>query len=187
VLKSAKKWLQIGLGFVVLAGIGYFLFKTIEVSFVFLQSVNPTVGAAIIAAVATVILGLYTQYLLKKRQLDDVHREKKIQIYEKFIRMAAAHLAETNQNLKQEKITQDKVVEFFFHLKTDLILRGSARVIKALAKFEAVSAEEGDVLSAVDEIYRAMRKDVGLSNVGLRPKELVGIYLSSDDRAKLIR
>lgn len=186
-LRTLKKWLQLGLSFVLLAGLGYALYKTIEVSFSFLESVNPTVGAAIIAAVATVMLGLYTQLLLKKRQLDDAHREKKIQIYEEFMKMAAAHLAQENQNLKQKKIPQEKVVDFFFRFKTDLILRGSARVIKAMAKFESVSSEGGDVLSAVDEIYRAMREDVGLSNFGLKHKELVGVYLKSEDRAKLFR
>lgn len=186
-LKTVKLWLRIGLGFVLLAALGYLLFKTIEGSFSFLQSINPTVGAAIVAAVATVMFGLYTQYVLKKRQLDDAHREKKIQIYEEFMRMAAAHLAQENENLKQKKIPQEKLVEFFFRFKTDLILRGSAGVIKAMAKFESVSSEGGDVLGAVDEIYRAMRKDVGLSNFGLKHRELVGVYLKSEDRAKLLR
>ena len=185
--RTLKQWFLIGLGFVLFAAIGYFLFKAVEVSFTFLQSVNPTVGAAIVAAVATVMVGIYTQYLLKKRQMDDAHREKKIQIYEEFMKMAAAHLAQENENLKQKKIPQEKVVEFLFRFKTDLILRGSSQVIKAMAKFESVSSEGGDVLGAVDEIYRAMRKDVGLSNFGLKHKELVGVYLKSEDRAKLLR
>ena len=161
------------------------MYKTIELSFSFLRAVNSTVGAAIIAAFASVILGIYTQFLLKKRQLDDVHREKKIQIYEEFMKMAAVHLAQENQNVKQKKIPQEKVVEFFYRFKTDLILRGSGRVIRAIGKFESVCSENGDVLAAVDEIYRAMRKDVGLSNFGLKHKELVGVYLKSEDRAKL--
>lgn len=181
------RWFQIAGGLVLLAAIGYSLFKIVEVSFSYLQSVNPTVGAAIVAAVATFMVGIYTQYLLKKRQMDDVHREKKIQIYEEFIKMAAAHLAQENENLKQKKIPQEEVVEFLFRLKNDLILRGSARVIKAMAKFESVSSEGGDVLGAVDEIYRAMRKDVGLSNFGLKHRELVGVYLKSEDRDKLLR
>jgi len=185
--KNPKHWLQIGLGIVLLGVTGYALFKSVQVSFYFLERVNPAIGAAIIAAVATVMLGLYTQYVLKKRQLDDVHREKKIQIYEEFMKMAAAHLAQENQNLKRELIPLASVVEFFFQFKTDLILRGSVRVIKAMAKFESASSEGGDVLGAVDEIYRAMRKDVGLSNFGLRHRELVGVYLRSEDRAKLFR
>ncbi len=88
--RTPKQWFLIGLGFGLLAAIGYFLFKAVEASFSFLQSVNPTVGAAIVAAVATVMVGLYTQYVLKKRQMDDAHREKKILIYEEFMKMAAA-------------------------------------------------------------------------------------------------
>lgn len=186
-LRNLKQWLQLGLGFVSLAAVGYALYKAIESSFSFLQAANPTVGASIIAAVATVLLGIYTQYLLKKRQLEDVHREKKIQIYEEFMKMAAAHLAQENSNLKQKKIPQEKVAEFFFRFKTDLILRGSSRVIKAISKFEAASSEGGDVLAAVDEIYRAMRKDVGLSNFGLKHKELVGVYVKSEDRTNLLQ
>lgn len=185
--RTLKQWLLIGLGFVLLVTIGYFLFKVIEASFSLLQSVDPTVGAAIVAAVATVMVGPYTQYVLKKRQIDDAHREKKIQIYEEFMKMAADHLAQENENLKQKMIPQEKVIEFFYRFKTDLILRGSPQVIKAIAKFELVSSESGDVLGAVDEIYRAMRRDVGLSNFGLKHKELVGVYLKSEDRAKLLR
>lgn len=185
--RTLKRWFQIGAGLVLLAVIAYFLLKFVEMFFIFLQSINPTVGAAIVAAVATVMIGIYTQYLLKKRQMDDVHREKKIQIYEEFMKMAAAHLAHENEHLKQKKIPQEKVVEFLFKFKTDLILRGSAQVIKAMAKFESVSSEGGEVLGAVDGIYRAMRKDVGLSNFGLKHRELIGVYLKSEDRAKLLR
>lgn len=185
--RTLKQWFLIGLGLVLLAAIGYVLFEAVEASFSFLQLVNPTVGAAIVAAVATVMVGLYTQYVLKKRQMDDAHREKKIQIYEEFMKMAADQLAQGNENLKQKKIPQEKVIEFIFRFKTDLILRGSSQVIKAMAKFESVSSEGGDVLGAVDEIYRAMRKDVGLSNFGLKHGELVGVYLKSEDRAKLLR
>jgi len=46
--------------------IGYLLFKSLELLFSFLQSVNPTVGASIIAGVTTVMVGIATQYLLKK-------------------------------------------------------------------------------------------------------------------------
>jgi len=184
--KTVKASLQMGAGFVTLAIVGYLLIKTVELSFVFLQSLNAAVGAAIVAAVTTIMVGIVTQYQLKKRQLDDAHREKKIQIYEEFMKVAASYLAQQNENLKQEQMLQERIVEFFFRFKTDLVLRGSAGVIKAMAKFESVSSDGGDVLGAIDEIYRAMRKDVGLSNFGLRHRELVAVYLRSEDRKELL-
>lgn len=89
--------------------------------------------------------------------------------------------------LSRKRYRWRTVAEFIFRFKTDLILRGSARVIKAIAKFESISSDSGDVLSAVDEIYRAMRKDVGLSNFGLKHRELVAVYLKSEDRETLLR
>lgn len=100
--RTLKLWFQIGSGFVLLAVIAHFLLKFVEMFFIFLQSVNPTVGAAIVAAVATVMIEIYTQYLLKKRQMDDVHREKKIQIYEEFRRNWGQVQEELGSGLEEE-------------------------------------------------------------------------------------
>ena len=44
---------------------------------------------------------------------------------------------------------------------------GAPKVINAHLKFDKVSRSGGNVLYAVDELYRAIREDIGLSNKGL--------------------
>ena len=189
--KSATEWLPLLAGLVGIGLVSYFVFRVTGLFLDFLARVNPAVGAAIIASMTTILVGiggaLITQYQIKKRQAEESHREEKIKLYGKFIDMAASNLAQENENLVQRKIPQKELVNFFFQFKQGLILRGSADVIHAMAKFEGTSEAGGDIMASVDDIYRAIRKDVGLSNRGLKKYELVAIYLKSEDRNRLVR
>ena len=191
VSKAPKEWLQLLVGTVVIALIAYLVFNLTKLFLDFLSQVDPTVGAAIIASMTTILVGLGgalgAQYQIKMRQADETHREEKIRLYSKFLEMAASHLAQENKNLNQRWIPEKELVKFFFEFKTGIILRGSPGVIRALAIFEGVSASNGDVLGAVDGIYREIRKDIGLSNSGLKSKELVAVYLKHEDRDTLLR
>jgi hypothetical protein len=130
---------------------------------------------------------LVTQYQIRKRQAEESHREEKIKLYSKFLDTIASSVAHENKNLNQKKMPQNELLKFLFAFKTGLVLRGSSEVIHAMAKFEDMSRADGDVLGAVDDVYRAIRKDVGLSNRGLKRNELVGVYLKSEDRQKIVR
>jgi hypothetical protein len=68
-----------------------------------------------------------------------------------------------------------------FKFKKDLMFRASPKVIRAVLKFGSSSntpGKETSVLRRVDDIYRAMRQDIGLSNFGLDGLELIQIFLS---------
>lgn len=188
--KPTAEWLSLAAGLVGIGLIGYFVIQLATLFFGFLEKVNPTVGAAIIGSMATLLVGiggaLVTQYQIKRRQIEDVHREEKIKLYSKFLDMAAAHLAQSNENINGRRLPERELAKFFMDFKTGLILRGSVRVLRAVGDFESVSVEGGDVLGAVDVIYREIRRDLGLSNAGLRKKELVAVYLKSEDRLELL-
>jgi hypothetical protein len=65
--------------------------------------------------------------------------------------------------------------------KTNIILWGSPKVLIAQADFELQSRVEGNIFLAVDNLYRAIREDIGLSNAGLPPLHLVKMYLSDPE------
>ncbi|MDQ2069924.1 hypothetical protein [Natronospira bacteriovora] len=188
---STKDWIFLGIGVLLIAFLVYAAFSFARLLFGFLGNVDPTVGAALIAGMFTVLVGigstLVTQYIIKVRQAEEAHREAKISLYKQCLELAAAHLAEDNPNVQGKKLSDKGVANEYFHFKTELLLRGSPKVIQALENFEDVTSEGGDSIRAVDDIYREIRRDIGLTNKGLRPKELAGIYVKNSDRKEWFR
>lgn len=82
-----------------------------------------------------------------------------------------------------------ELINYLFRYKSEILLWGSPRVIKAQIEFEAVSGNgNGDVkalFKAVNEMYLAIREDIGLSNSGLTNLELVKLYLNKEARGIL--
>ena len=65
--------------------------------------------------------------------------------------------------------------------KTSIMLWGSPKVLKAQYNFENYEINGVDILDAVDNLYRAIREDVGLSNKGLKKRFLVNMQISNPE------
>ncbi|ALM54595.1 hypothetical protein AR456_08150 [Halomonas huangheensis] len=147
----------------------------------FLESANPSVSAAVVGSMATVLVGvggaLYTQAQIKKREIEEAHRARKVELYKGFLDMVAKMTAENNEDVSLEPPSPQELVDFMLELKTNIVLWGSPKVINAQLNFQKVSESGGNVLFAVDELYKAIREDIGLSNRGLNKRQLVKMYL----------
>src|SRR5690554_644314 len=185
--KTSKFWqfVSILFGFALIFGAGYLLWLVAARLLTFLESANPSVSAAIVGAMATVLVGvggaLYTQSQIKKREIEEAHRARKVEIYKEFLDIAARMMAEGNENVSLKPPSQQELVDFMVEFKTNVVLWGSPKVINAQLNFQKVSSEGGHVLKAVDQLYKAIREDIGLSNRELDRHQLVKMYLSNPD------
>ena len=185
--KTSRFFQYVGLlfGFALIFGAGYLLWLVAARLLTFLESANPSVSAAIVGAMATVLVGvggaLYTQSQIKKREIEEAHRARKVEIYKEFLDIAARMMAEGNENVSLKPPSQQELVDFLVGFKTNVVLWGSPKVINAQLNFQKVSSEGGHVLKAVDQLYKAIREDIGLSNRGLEKHQLVKMYLSNPD------
>lgn len=183
--KTSKIWQFIGIlfGFALIFGVGYLLWLVAARLLTFLESANPSVSAAIVGAMATVLVGvggaLYTQSQIKQREIEEAHRASKVEIYKEFLDIVARKMAEDNVNISLAPPSQQELVDFLVGFKTNVILWGSPKVINAHLNFQKASSEGGHLLKAVDQLYKAIREDIGLSNRGLDRYQLVKIYLSN--------
>jgi len=187
-MSKTSKFLQFSsvlFGFALIFGAGYLLWLVAARLLTFLESANPSVSAAIVGAMATVLVGvggaLYTQSQIKKREIEEAHRARKVEIYKDFLDIAARMMAEGNENISLKPPSQQELVDFMVGFKTNVVLWGSPKVINAQLNFQKISSENGHVLKAVDELYKAIREDIGLSNRGLDRHQLVKMYLSNPD------
>jgi len=173
------------LGFIVSVGILYGIWKIVIFFISLLNTADPKVSVAIVGAMTTIFVGLFaviiTQRQIKSREVAEAHRTKKIEIYERFLEIANSTILGASKDSSQEPIPQEKLVEHLFKYKTELILWGSPKVINSQLEFQKIVNINGDVFSALNNLYKAIREDIGLSNKGLNNLQLVKMYLSDPD------
>jgi len=151
-----------------------------------LNLLNPNVAAAIIGGMATVLGGILvviiTQQQGRKRAAEESHREKKVEIYKKFLEMISKIMSGENKDVPIKGPSEKELAKYMVEFKTEIILWASPNVIKSQLAFQKASAEEnGDIFRTVNDLHLAIREDIGLSNRGLSDYELVKMYLKDPD------
>jgi membrane protein implicated in regulation of membrane protease activity len=190
--KYVKKenWLTI-LGLLLIAGVLYSLWLAVSFFITSLATADPKISAAIIGAMTTIFVGIaaviITQRQIKLREIEEAHREKKVEIYQKFMGTITSLIAGQNKQVTIEAPTEQELIDYLVGFKTEILLWGSPKVIKSQLEFERVSGFGGDVFMAVNNLYKAIREDIGLSNTGLNNLELVKIFLKDPDELDKIR
>ncbi|MCZ6802687.1 MAG: hypothetical protein O7D86_01815 [Proteobacteria bacterium] len=170
------------LGLVLLAGacyLGYLVFiEIIEV----LSKLKKEVLAALIGAIGTVFVGvaaaIISQKQSKQRDIDESHRPTKVEIYKRYMDAVSGLLAKENENVSKEGMSDQELVDYLVEFKTEILLWGGPKVLKCQLEFDETSRNGGNIFVAVDNLYKAIREDIGLSNRGLNNLELVKMYLS---------
>lgn len=190
---SAKfqKTLRILLGLLLAGGIAYGIWFLGGAFVAAITAASPEVTAAIVGAMATVLVGisavLTSQAHERKRAAEEAHRLKKVEIYQGFIAMASRVIGGSNKNIAVKEPNLKELASYFLKFKSDILLWGSPKVIKAQIEFENVS-DAGDpkkLFCSMNSLYLAIREDIGLSNSGLNNLELVKLYLNREARAEV--
>jgi len=176
-----KQAFQGFLALVTFCGIAYGIWRVLVFFVVKMTQINPAIAAAIIGAMATVSAGiaavLITQKQTKRRELEEAHREKKVEIYNKYLIIVTRIIKGLNEELTAEKISEPELVNSLIDYKREILLWGSPKVIKAQLQYEAAACTGGNTFLAVDNLYRAIRDDIGLSNNGLAQFDLFKLFL----------
>ncbi len=186
-----QKILQIVLGLTLIGVIGYGIWLLARAFVDAISAASPEVSAAIVGAMATILVGvsavLLSQAHERKRAAEEAHRLRKVEIYQGLIDMVSRLIGATNENLSVKEPDPQELVQYLFKFKSDILLWGSPKVIRAQIEFETVSGSGNTkkVFSAVNSLYLAIRDDIGLSNSGLSNLELVKLYLNEDARKEL--
>jgi hypothetical protein len=148
------------------------------------QSLTAPVAAALISA----LLGLaglsYAQWQSKTREIAEGHRTNKVEVYSKFFDILEKVQAASAGGERNE--LPESLREEFAKLNRGLLLWASPQVIRAWLSFRVISASMPGpkTLLAMDEMYKAIREDLGNSNFRLRAGDLVRIGLKDPGELK---
>jgi len=167
---NKEKYLLV-IGFALIAAVLYALWVSASFFVSSLAAADSKIAAAIIAAMTTVFVGItaviITQRQTKLREIEEAHRKKKVEIYQKYLETVISLIAGENENVTMKAPSEQELIDYLVGFKTEILLWGSPKVIKA----------QLDVFVAVDNIYKAIREDIGLSNSGLNNLELIKLFL----------
>ena len=164
--------------------IGYYVFEVFSWLATSIKDVNPSVGAALIAGVATVIssvfIASYNSRKAKERVSFEAHREKKADIYNEFMSMVIELMRNTKEGKEGDDVLPENIEEFFYNFTAKITVYGGPGVVKAYANWRAASANDETGTSSlllVDKLFREMRTDLGESNKGIDANELLGLFI----------
>jgi len=176
--------LSLAIGFLMLGIIGYYVFEVFSWLATSIKDVNPSVGAALIAGVATVIssvfIASYNSRKAKERVSFEAHREKKADIYNEFMSMVIELMRNTKEGKEGDDVLPENIEEFFYNFTAKITVYGGPGVVKAYANWRAASANDETGTSSlllVDKLFREMRTDLGESNKGIDANELLGLFI----------
>lgn len=142
------------------------------------------------------IVGYFLKYYLdKKAQFASNNAEVKRVAYQKFVNLTASFFIQSKKSQRLQNNAVEELGEFY----KQYVLYGSPKVVRALASLMQVfykrnslgiadqdmtKAELRHILRSMTRVYKAMRKDIGLSNrtLGYRGSSLMRAIITDYDQ-----
>jgi len=165
--EKLKKALSLIFGFTLIGLLCFGIYQF--VSFVWSQfiSLDKQLAVGLLTAFTTVIVATITvmlgRYLERKKEIESHFRTRKIEIYDEF-------LSEFFKLFGSEENSDIDLVPFLREWQRKMIIWGGAPVLSAYIKWNQhlkKGVPDAQTIFLMDDFFRAMRKDVGLSNSGL--------------------
>lgn len=144
-----------------------------------LDSINATLAVAIIAGTVSVLTIIISKHLEHRATIKNELRAKKIPIYEELIAFLFKIWRTTIDGAAPP--TEKEILDFMITFNQKLLIWGSDDVVMAFAKFRKGSQNSADILFLIENIWFAIRKDLGHSNRGIQKGMLLGLIVNDID------
>lgn len=153
------------------------------------EVVSAVLAGALAVSAAIVGAGL-THYSAKARELEEAHRLHKIEVYTEYtdlIVQGFSMVKDMEGLTDEEKLVRqaemmDEIQGGFLSFSKKLLLWGSPEVLRTYQRFRSYgqapeNAGNPHVLLYGDDVFRAMRQDLGLANEGLARGDLMKLFI----------
>lgn len=172
------------------------------------SKVDKDITVAIVAAAGTILASVVvvsvTQYNTKQMEVAESHRLPKIEVYSEFgdlvfsiFQMIKIPSRDDLSDEEKQELLRDSQSELegkYSSFSRKLLLWGSPEVIQGWLKFMAnsrsIDSQPSEAQSTeaalrnllfMDDVFRAMREDLELSNSGLEEGDLVKAFLTDPE------
>ncbi|KQA22636.1 hypothetical protein AAY55_16315 [Vibrio metoecus] len=182
-----KKFFQIVFGLVSIAVLVWGTFELLRFIWKLFSTVEPALGAALVAASATVLGFCFVRYFCQKKSeskalIASQLREKKVPVYEKIVNHI--FLITFADKLGKQPPTEAENIQFFANTTTELIIWGSKDIVDAFGDFRfqimkiTESTDPKVVMASVEDLLLAIRKDLGHNHPNFKRGQLLRLYIN---------
>lgn len=140
-------------------------------------SLKPELSAALLTAATTVLVAtlsvLFARHFEKKREVESQFRAAKTEAYDSFLKRFF-------DLYEKPESDEADLAKFLREWQRKLILWGGTDTLVAFTKWREHLADgtpDAKSMLLTDELFRAIRKDLGLSNIGLSHGFFVRVIL----------
>ncbi|TRB04790.1 MULTISPECIES: hypothetical protein [Agrobacterium] len=164
--------------------VGWYVFSWLFRS---ILGLDKALASAIIAAFVAVFSLIFAYWKEREKARQEVHREKKVEVYSIFFEMVFRILKDSKKaEDAQAYVESTELQDALFELMKGVLAYGSPLVVLAMGRWK-LSAESsaGNQILLIGDILLAMRKDLGLSNRGLTNINIHQVYVNDDVEAFL--
>jgi hypothetical protein len=183
-LKTLKSWVSSILALSLVAGFIYLVYLSIQFMWISLQGLDGETSATIIATFGTVMAAVLTvvisQWWGRQRAIEESHRDKKVEIYSRFMDMMSRQLQYTKERKNNPTLPEQSegYEEEYRGFTKDIIIWSGPELLLSWIKFKEVvdsDVVEGHFL--LDDILREIREELAVSNDGLKRGDLIKFML----------
>ncbi|MCS6096805.1 hypothetical protein ACRN9J_02810 [Shewanella baltica] len=188
-MKKIVKVLQAIFGLIIIGLLTWGGYKLLLAVALLFKSVDPTLGAGMLAASATVLVSVVSVLFSKKQEhkvdIENQLRVKKIPIYENIIEFI--FLITFAEKLGKAQPTEQEMIAFFADTTRDLVIWGSKDIVKAFGDFKdklgtlAVCGDTAGMLATVEDFLFAIRKDLGHKHTKIKRGDILRLYINDVD------
>ncbi|MFI9061477.1 hypothetical protein ACIGQE_06320 [Streptomyces sp. NPDC053429] len=145
------------------------------------HGVNPTVAAAAVTAMATVLVAVATlvmgRYIERRKAIEAEIRASKIPVYTRLVSGMMRTI------LNPDSSNADEVAQFFREITPDLITWASDDVLLAWSKFKRESQANSpmDMVFSFEALLSAVRRDYGHSGRKVQEGDLLALFINDID------
>ncbi|MCP1252518.1 hypothetical protein NK212_11710 [Elizabethkingia sp. S0634] len=183
-MKKTIEFIYILLAIVIVSGIGFFLFKIIQIFITNLDKVNANFFIAILGATVTFTGYFLTRYFERKKIIEMDIRNKKIPIYEEFMKFYFQNIY-SSKNINKKNANHTEMVHFFqdFHQKAivwfpDEVLKSYINWKKNISKFSSGQLELEETILQQENFMKIIRKDIGHKNKDIEKWDISSLYIN---------
>ena len=181
-MQRLKQILGMVFALAVLVGGAAFIVYVVKAFFAYVSGVPKELGAALVAGASTVLVATITimvgRYFERRKELDALHREKKTEIYNEFLKVffrvwfAGGKVAEGE--------VEPDLVQLFRDFSVKLVLWSGPDALEAVARWKEKMAEghlDAEGVFETERFLNAIRADLRHSNSGIRRGWFARLFL----------
>jgi len=139
-----------------------------------ITSLPPIVAGAIITGtlgIPSLVLG---NIFIKKREIELKLREKRADVYEKFVKKIIHKIT------RPDEVSDEELTRFLIEFTSDVILWGSDKFVKNYSELRQRLINQQSNSLEFEDIMFDIRKDLGYSNQGLTEGYLFSLFVNED-------